>query len=289
MGIETVVVYSTSDKQAQHVKLATHAICIGEGPSHKSYMNAARVLSAAEIAGVDAIHPGYGFLSENAEFATMCENSGFHFIGPKASTIMDMGNKISAREIMKAHDLLPVPGSDGAIQNLEQLDQWANKIGYPLIIKAASCGGGRGMRIVRNQSELHHAFEDARLEAEKTSKDPSYYLEKYIEEPRHIELQVLADHDSNVVICSERDCSIQRRYQKIIEEAPGLDIDPKQLQDLKEKAALACKKIGYFGAGTLEFLYDGDQFYFIEMNTRLQVEHPVTECTTGTDLVLLAD
>ena len=284
LNIETVAVYSTADRDAEHVRCADHAICIGESAPSKSYLNASVIISAAELVGADAIHPGYGFLAENALFAEMCEASGFHFIGPKPESISLMGDKISAIKALKPFGIEPVPGSSD-FDSDKSLAQCADAIGYPVLIKSAFAGGGRGMRIVTSAKELPQAMKEAELEAEHACQNRTVYVEKYLESPRHIEFQVLSDAFGNVLILGERDCSIQRRYQKIIEEAPALNLPDDQLKTLHGKITKALQSLSYIGAGTLEFLYQDGHFYFIEMNTRLQVEHPVTEEIFDVDIV----
>ena len=286
LGIETLAVYSEADEQSLHVQLADEAICIGPPPSNESYLRADRILSAAEIADVDAIHPGYGFLSENADFAEQCESCNITFIGPKSETIRKMGDKAKARETMEKAKVPIIPGSEGAISNETQALKVAQKIGFPVIIKAVSGGGGRGMRIAHNAVSFTKEFQSARLEAEKAFGDGSLYVEKYLENPRHIEFQIMADKHGNIVHLGERDCSVQRRHQKVIEEAPSPFLD-KSLRNKMGKAAIkAAEACDYINAGTIEFLVDAKgNFYFIEMNTRIQVEHGVTEEATGIDLI----
>ena len=286
LGIRTLAVYSEADVQSLHVQLADEAICIGPPPGSESYLRADRILSAAEIGDVDAIHPGYGFLSENSEFAEQCESCNIIFIGPKSETIQKMGNKANARETVSKVGVPIIPGSDGAIENEHDATKVAQKIGFPVIIKAVSGGGGRGMRIAHNAVSFVKEFQSARLEAEKAFGDGSLYVEKYLESPRHIEFQILADIHGNTVHLGERDCSVQRRHQKIIEEAPSPFLD-KNLRNRMGKAAIkAAEAANYVNAGTIEFLVDAKgNFYFIEMNTRIQVEHAVTEEATGIDLI----
>jgi acetyl-CoA carboxylase biotin carboxylase subunit len=286
LGIKSLAVYSEADEQSLHVQLADEAICIGAAPANESYLKADQIISAAEIANVDAIHPGYGFLSENAKFAEQCETCKIKFIGPKASTIRMMGDKAVARETVKAHKVPVIPGSEGAISNHKEALKVANQIGFPVIIKAVSGGGGRGMRVAHNAVAFSKEFDAARMEAEKAFGDGSLYIEKFIESPRHIEFQLLADSKGNVIHLGERDCSVQRRHQKVIEEAPSPFLTPdlrKKMGRATIKAAEACD---YENAGTVEYLVDknGD-FFFIEMNTRIQVEHGVTEEVTGIDLI----
>jgi len=286
LGIQTLAVYSEADEQSLHVQLADEAICIGPAPGAESYLRADRILSAAEIADVDAIHPGYGFLSENAEFAEQCESCNITFIGPRSDTISRMGDKAVARETVEKAGVPIIPGSDGPIEDESQAIKIAQKIGFPVIIKAVAGGGGRGMRIAHNAVSFAKEFQSARLEATKAFGNGSLYVEKYLENPRHIEFQVLADMHGNAIHLGERDCSVQRRHQKVIEEAPSPFLD-KNLRNRMGKAALkAVNAVNYVNAGTIEFLVDAKgNFYFIEMNTRIQVEHAVTEEATGVDLI----
>jgi acetyl-CoA carboxylase biotin carboxylase subunit len=288
LGIKTLAVYSEADVQSLHVQLADEAICIGGPRSDQSYLKADRIIAAAEIADVDAIHPGYGFLSENADFAEQCESCNIKFIGPKAASIRKMGDKAVAKETVQKVGVPVVPGSDGPIDNEAEAIKVAKKIGYPVIIKAVSGGGGRGMRIAHNEMSFAKEFHVARNEAEKAFGDGSVYIEKYVEKPRHIEFQVLADSHGKIVHLGERDCSVQRRHQKLIEEAPSpfLIANPSLRKAMGKAAIKATKAADYEGAGTIEFLVDAKgNFYFIEMNTRIQVEHPVTEEVTGIDLI----
>ena len=286
LGISTVAVYSEADRNSLHVRFADEAVCIGPARSSESYLNIPQVISAAEITNVDAIHPGYGFLSENANFAKVCEASEITFIGPTPEIIEMMGDKDRARREVRAAGLVTVPGSDGIIQGEEGLAEAAVKIGYPLILKASAGGGGRGMRIVRRQEELLASFQAASSEAQQAFGNPDMYAEKFIEHPRHIEYQVLGDQHGQIIHLGERECSIQRRHQKLVEESPSPAIDAKQRKELGAKVVKALAKIGYTNAGTVEFLMDEDgAIYFIEMNTRIQVEHPVTELVTGVDLI----
>jgi acetyl-CoA carboxylase, biotin carboxylase subunit len=286
LGIATVAVYSEADRNSLHVRFADEAVCIGPPRSAESYLNIPQVISAAEITNVDAIHPGYGFLSENSNFAKVCEASEITFIGPSAEVIEIMGEKDRARREVKAAGLPTVPGSDGVVEGEEQLAKEAAKIGYPLILKAVAGGGGRGMRIVRKQEELLAMYQTARSEAQGAFGSPDVYAEKFIEHPRHIEFQVLGDSHGKVIHLGERECTIQRRHQKLLEESPSPAMDPKKRKDLGAKVVRALEKIGYTNAGTVEFLMDEDgSIYFIEMNTRIQVEHPVTELVTGVDLI----
>ena len=286
LGISTVAVYSEADRNSLHVRFADEAVCIGPARSSESYLNIPQVISAAEITNVDAIHPGYGFLSENANFAKVCEASEIAFIGPTPEIIEMMGDKDRARREVRAAGLVTVPGSDGIIHGEEQLAATAAKIGYPLILKASAGGGGRGMRIVRRVEDLLAAFQAASSEAQQAFGNPDMYAEKFIEHPRHIEYQVLGDQHGQIIHLGERECSIQRRHQKLVEESPSPAIDAKQRKELGAKVVKALGKIGYTNAGTVEFLLDEDgSIYFIEMNTRIQVEHPVTELVTGVDLI----
>jgi acetyl-CoA carboxylase biotin carboxylase subunit len=286
MGIKTVVVHSVADAEAKYVKLADESVCIGPAASAASYLNIPAIISAAEVTDAQAIHPGYGFLSENADFAERVEQSGFTFIGPRAETIRLMGDKVSAKNAMKKAGVPVVPGMDGALpDDPKEVVRIARQIGYPIIVKAAGGGGGRGMRVVHTEAALKNAVNTTRAEALSAFGNPSLYMEKYLEKPRHIEIQVMADKHRNAVYLGDRDCSMQRRHQKIIEEAPAPLVSLRERQKIGERCAEACRKIGYEGAGTFEFLYEGGEFFFIEMNTRLQVEHPVTEFITGLDLV----
>ena len=286
LGIKTVVVYSVADKEAKYVKLADEAVCIGPAPSPLSYLNMPAIISAAEVTDAEAIHPGYGFLSENADFAERVEKSGFAFIGPRPETIRLMGDKVSAKRAMIKAGVPCVPGSDGALpDNPKEIIAAAKRVGYPVIIKAAGGGGGRGMRVVHTEAALINAVNMTREEAGRAFGNPEVYLEKFLEKPRHIEIQVLADTYGNAVWLGERDCSMQRRHQKILEEAPAPGIDRRLIAKIGERCAEACKKMSYRGAGTFEFLYENGEFFFIEMNTRVQVEHPVTEMITGIDIV----
>ena len=286
LGIASVAVYSEADRNSLHVRFADEAVCIGPARSSESYLNIPHVISAAEITNVDAIHPGYGFLSENANFAKVCEASEITFIGPKPEVIEMMGEKDRARREMKSAGLPTIPGSDGVVEGDEQLAKEAQRVGYPLILKASAGGGGRGMRIVRGQDELLSAYQTARNEAQQAFGTPDVYMEKFLEHPRHIEIQVLGDQHGKVVHLGERECTIQRRHQKLIEESPSPVMDAKRRKELGAKVVKALEGIGYTNAGTVEFLMDADgSLYFIEMNTRIQVEHPVTEFVTGVDLV----
>jgi len=294
IGIRTVAVHSEADRNLKHVLLADESVCIGPAPSAKSYLNVPAVISAAEVTDAQAIHPGYGFLSENADFAEQVETSGFVFIGPNPGTIRTMGDKVAAIRTMKQAGVPCVPGSDGLLDDDPDKNlHIAGKIGYPLIIKASGGGGGRGMRVVHSEATLLDSISLTRSEAHAAFGNDTVYMEKYLENPRHIEIQVLSDTHGNAIYLGERDCSMQRRHQKIIEEAPAPGLTDEQRQQIGDRCAQACRDINYRGAGTFEFLYENDEFYFIEMNTRLQVEHPVTEMITGVDLVkeqiLIAD
>lgn len=285
LGIKTVAVYSTGDKEALHKELADEAVCIGKPAPKDSYLNIPNILNATIMTGAEAIHPGYGFLSENVNFAKMCEKCNINFIGPTSQMIENMGNKAKAKEIMIAARVSVSPGSDGVLKSLEQAEELSEAIGYPVMIKASGGGGGRGMRIAYNKGELSNAYNQAKSEAEIAFKDDRIYLEKFIEEPRHIEVQILGDKFGNIIHLGERDCSIQRKHQKMIEESPAL-IDKDVNEAIYKDAVKAAKAVGYFSAGTVEFLVDKyGKHYFIEMNTRIQVEHPVTEMVTGVDLI----
>jgi acetyl-CoA carboxylase, biotin carboxylase subunit len=286
MGIRTVAIYSEADRNSLHVRFADEAICIGPPRLADSYLNVPAVISAAEIADVEAIHPGYGLLSENANFAEVCRASNIKFIGPPPEVTRLMGEKEKARQAMKAAKVPILPGSDGVIATIEEAQEWATKVGYPVILKAKAGGGGRGMRIVRNADELPNLFHAANTEAANAFGNGELYMEKFIEQPRHIEFQVLADEHGHVATLFERECSIQRRHQKLIEEAPSLQVTPRMREEIGKTLCRCLADIGYQNAGTIEFLMDEDrQLYFIEMNTRIQVEHPVTEAITGIDLV----
>jgi len=286
MGIRTVVVHSEADTEAKYVKLADESVCIGPPPAAASYLNIPAIISAAEVTDAQAIHPGYGFLSENADFAEKVERSGFVFIGPRPENIRLMGDKVSAKAAMLKAGVPCVPGSEGALpEDPKEIVRIARKVGYPVIIKAAGGGGGRGMRVVHTEAALLNAVNMTRAEAQAAFANPMVYLERYLEQPRHIEIQVLADAHKNAVHLGERDCSLQRRHQKVLEESPAPELPAKLRDKIGERCVDACKRIGYRGAGTFEFLYEGGEFYFIEMNTRIQVEHPVTEMVTGLDLV----
>ncbi|MBP9743434.1 MAG: acetyl-CoA carboxylase biotin carboxylase subunit [Burkholderiales bacterium] len=286
LGIKCVVIYSEADRDAKYVKIADEAVCIGPAKSAQSYLNIPAIIAAAEITNAQAIHPGYGFLSENAEFAKRVEGSGFIFIGPRPENIAMMGDKVKAKEAMINAGVPVVPGSDGELPlNEKEVMRIAKKIGYPIIIKAVAGGGGRGMRVVHSEEELLPLFEITRSEAQAGFGNPAVYMEKYLTKPRHIEIQILADEYGNVIHLGERDCSMQRRHQKVIEEAPGVGITDKMRKKIGDACIKACKLINYRGAGTFEFLFEDGEFFFIEMNTRIQVEHTVTEMITGVDLV----
>jgi acetyl-CoA carboxylase biotin carboxylase subunit len=286
LGIKTVAVHSEVDRDLKHVLLADETVCIGPAPSRDSYLNIPAIISAAEVTDTVAIHPGYGFLSENADFAERVESSGFIFIGPRPDTIRLMGDKVSAIAAMKAAGVPTVPGSDGPLDdNKRRTLEVARSIGFPIIIKAAGGGGGRGMRVVHSEATLLNAISLTKAEAAAAFNNDTVYMEKYLEDPRHVEFQLLADQHGHAIHLGERDCSMQRRHQKVVEEAPAPGITESQRHEIGERCALACRDIGYRGAGTFEFLYEKGAFYFIEMNTRIQVEHPVTEMVTGVDLV----
>jgi acetyl-CoA carboxylase biotin carboxylase subunit len=286
MGIKTVAVHSEADADAKYVKLADESVCIGPPPSAQSYLNIPAIISAAEVTDAEAIHPGYGFLSENADFAERVERSGFVFIGPRPETIRLMGDKVSAKNAMKKAGVPCVPGSNGGLpESPEEVRAIIRAIGYPVIIKASAGGGGRGMRVVHTEAALSNAVIITRNEAQAAFGNPTVYAEKFLENPRHIEFQILVDEHRNAIHLGERDCSMQRRHQKILEEAPALGIPPRLRDRMGSRCADACRRIGYRGVGTFEFLFEKNEFYFIEMNTRLQVEHPVTEAITGIDLV----
>jgi acetyl-CoA carboxylase, biotin carboxylase subunit len=285
LGLQTVAVHSTADAKAKHVVLADESVCIGPNSAKDSYLNIPSILSAAIVSGADAIHPGYGFLSENADFVSMTEEHGMTFIGPTAEHINIMGDKITAKETVKSLGIPVVPGSDGAVVDVAEAKKVAKEIGYPIIIKATSGGGGKGMQVVRQESQLEEAFRIARTEAKANFGNDMVYFEKYLGKPRHIEIQILADTHGNVIHLGERDCSIQRRHQKIFEEASSPVLDDAARDELGGIVRRAIEKLGYRGAGTLEFLWEDGRFYFIEMNTRVQVEHPITEAITGVDIV----
>ena len=286
LDIRAVMVYSEADREAKYVRLADEAVCIGPAASAHSYLNMPAIISAAEVTDAEAIHPGYGFLSENADFAERVEQSGFQFIGPTAASIRIMGDKVSAKQAMIRAGVPCVPGSEGELpDDPVQLRRIAKSVGYPVIIKAAGGGGGRGMRVVHTEAALVNAVVMTKAEASAAFGNAAVYMEKFLQNPRHIEIQILADKFKNVVYLGERDCSMQRRHQKILEESPAPGINRKLIERIGERCVAACKKIGYRGAGTFEFLYENGEFYFIEMNTRVQVEHPVTEMVTGIDIV----
>lgn len=286
LGIKTVAVYSEADRYSLHVKFADEAVCIGPGPSKESYLNIPRIIAAAEITNAEAIHPGYGFLAENAMFAEICESSGIKFIGPTPDAIEAMGDKSLAKETMRKAGVPVIPGSEGVVETLEEAREIANEIGYPIMLKASAGGGGKGMRMVNKEDELENAWQTARAEAEAAFGNPSLYIEKFIEKPRHVEIQILADEHGKVIHLGERDCSIQRRHQKLIEESPSPIITPELREAMGQAAIKGAKSVKYRNAGTIEFLVDKDgNFYFMEMNTRIQVEHPVTEMVYGIDIV----
>jgi acetyl-CoA carboxylase biotin carboxylase subunit len=288
MGIKTVAVYSTADRNAPHVKFADEAVWIGESPSNQSYLLGSKIIEVAKALNVDAIHPGYGFLSENADFALECEKNGIVFIGPKSHAIKIMGSKLAAKDAVKAYNIPMVPGIDEAITDIEKAKQAATSIGFPILIKASAGGGGKGMRVVESEADFESQMNRAISEAISAFGDGSVFIEKYVASPRHIEIQVMADSHGNILYLFERECSIQRRHQKVVEEAPSAVLTPELRKKMGEAAVLVAKSCDYLGAGTVEFLLDeNNNFYFLEMNTRLQVEHPVTELITGTDLVEL--
>jgi len=286
LGIATVAVHSTADRELKHVRLADEAVCIGPPPSAQSYLNAPAIISAAEVTNADGIHPGYGFLSENAAFAEQVENSGFAFIGPKAETIRLMGDKVTAKQTMQKSGVPTVPGSEGAVpEDPSEVLRIARDIGYPVIVKAAAGGGGRGMRVVHNEEVLLSSIKVTQSEAMAAFGSPVVYIEKFLQRPRHVEIQVLADGQGHAIHLGDRDCSLQRRHQKVIEEAPAPGISDELREAIGQSCVNACIEMGYRGAGTFEFLFEDGEFYFIEMNTRVQVEHPVTEMITGIDIV----
>src|ERR1700710_1982062 len=286
LGIKSVVVYSEADRDAKYVKLAQEAVCIGPAASALSYLNIPAIISAAEVTDAEAIHPGYGFLSENADFAERVEKSGFVFIGPTPESIRMMGDKVSAKQAMIKAGVPCVPGSEGVLpDDPKELIRIARAVGYPVIIKAAGGGGGRGMRVVHTEAALVNAIQMTKAEAGAAFNNPAVYMEKFLQDPRHIEIQILADKHKNAVYLGERDCSMQRRHQKVIEESPAPGIARKLIEKIGDRCVAACKKIGYRGAGTFEFLYENGEFYFIEMNTRVQAAHPVTELISGIDIV----
>ena len=285
MGIQTVAVHSTADADAMHVRLADESVCIGGAPSAESYLNVPAIISAAVITGADAIHPGVGFLSENADFARVVNAHGLTFIGPRIEHITAMGDKVEAKRTAAESGLPLVPGSDGAVDTVEEAKKVAAEVGYPVLVKAASGGGGRGMKVAPTADDLAEAFSSARSEAKAAFGDDTVYIERYLDNPRHIEIQVVADSHGNVIHLGERECSVQRRHQKLLEEAPSPVLNSQQRDEIGAIAANAAAKMGYLGLGTMEFLYENGEFFFIEMNTRLQVEHPITEEITGIDLV----
>ncbi len=286
MGVKTVAVHSQADRDLKHVKLADESVCIGPNPSTESYLNIPAIIAAAEVTNASAIHPGYGFLAENADFAEQVEKSGFVFIGPKAETIRLMGDKVSAIDAMKESGVPTVPGSGGPLGDNDDANlKVASEIGYPVIIKAAAGGGGRGMRVVHRENQLLSSINVTKSEAAAAFGDGTVYMEKFLENPRHVEIQVLADGQGNVIHVGDRDCSLQRRHQKVLEEAPAPGINPDARREVQNACVRACKEINYRGAGTFEFLYENDRFYFIEMNTRVQVEHPVSEMISGVDII----
>ena len=286
MGIKTVAVHSEADSEAKYVKLADESVCIGPAQSNLSYLNVPAIIAAAEVTDAEAIHPGYGFLSENADFAERVESSGFVFIGPRPESIRMMGDKVNAKRAMIETGVPCVPGSEGALpDDPDEILRIGREVGYPVIIKAAGGGGGRGMRVVHTEAALLNAVTMTKTEAGAAFGNPMVYLEKFLQNPRHIEIQVMADEHGNAIYLGERDCSMQRRHQKIIEEAPAPLLNPKLRDKIGERCAAACRKIKYRGAGTFEFLYEDGEFFFIEMNTRVQVEHPVTELITGVDII----
>ena len=286
MGIKTVAVHSEADSEAKYVKLADESVCIGPAQSNLSYLNVPAIIAAAEVTDSEAIHPGYGFLSENADFAERVESSGFVFIGPRSESIRLMGDKVNAKRAMIESGVPCVPGSEGALpDDPDEIIRAAKEVGYPVIIKAAGGGGGRGMRVVHTEANLLNSVTMTKTEAQSAFGNPEVYMERFLQNPRHIEIQILADEHGNAIFLGERDCSMQRRHQKIIEEAPAPLLDTKLRDKIGERCAAACRKIGYRGAGTFEFLYEDGEFFFIEMNTRVQVEHPVTELITGVDII----
>lgn len=285
MGIKTVAVYSSADANSLHVRLADEAVCIGGAMPSESYLNIPGIISAAEITDIEAIHPGYGFLAEDAHFAEICESCQIKFIGPSPENMRLMGDKIAAKDTMKKAGIPVIPGTQGVLKSKEEALKEAKRIGYPVIIKASAGGGGKGMRVCHNDVRLIGAFLTAQSEAEAAFGNPAIYMEKYIDQPRHIEFQILADEKKNMVHLGERDCTVQRRHQKLIEETPAPSLDGKMRKKMAEAAIKGARAVDYIGAGTVEFLVDGDEFYFMEMNTRIQVEHPITEMVTGVDLI----
>ena len=286
LEIETVVVFSEADRDSLHVRIADESMCIGPAPSAESYLNAPRIIAAAQVTGAEAIHPGYGFLAENAHFAEVCESSNIVFIGPESGSIRMMGDKANAREAMRAAGVPVVPGSAGVVKDVEEARATAEEVGYPVIIKALAGGGGKGMRVALSEDDFDKQFVTASTEAQAAFGNGDVYIERYLQQPRHIEIQLIGDSHGNVIHLGERDCSIQRRHQKLIEESPSPALTPKIRARLGETAVAGAKAINYRGAGTIEFLYENEEFFFMEMNTRLQVEHPVTEMVTGLDLVV---
>ncbi|MGH7599633.1 MAG: acetyl-CoA carboxylase biotin carboxylase subunit, partial [bacterium] len=285
LGIKTVAVYSEADAESLHVRFADEAVCIGPGPSRESYLNIPRLISAAEVTNAEAIHPGYGFLAENAHFAEVCASCNLKFIGPSPEMITAMGDKSLAKETMRRAGVPTIPGSEGLLPDVKAATAMAVELGYPVIIKATAGGGGRGMRVVREESELENSFRQAQAEAEAAFGNPAVYMEKYFEHPRHIEVQLLGDMHGNILALGERECSIQRKHQKLVEESPSPAITPEIRRRMCEAAVAGAKSVNYVNAGTIEFLYQDGDFYFMEMNTRIQVEHPVTESVYGLDLV----
>jgi acetyl-CoA carboxylase, biotin carboxylase subunit len=288
LGIKTVAVYSKADQDSLHVRFADEAVCIGPPPSKESYLKIPRIIAAAEVTNAEAIHPGYGFLAENATFAEICTTSGMKFIGPSAEMIRTMGDKAYAKETMKEAGVPVIPGSDGIVKSAGEASEISRTIGYPVILKAVAGGGGRGMRVVREEADLENSFKTAQHEADQAFNNPDLYIEKFVEQPRHIEIQVFGDQHGRTIHFGERDCSVQRRHQKLVEESPSPIVDEPLRKSMGDAAIKGCKAVGYEGAGTIEFLVDKDKtFYFMEMNTRIQVEHPVTEQVTGHDLIKL--
>jgi acetyl-CoA carboxylase biotin carboxylase subunit len=285
LGIESVAVHSTADADSLHVRFADQAVCIGPPPSAKSYLDTRAILTAADLTGCDALHPGYGFLSENADFSDMCRDHGIAFVGPGGDVIRRMGDKAVAKQTMRDAGVPVIPGSQGLVESLEEARKLAGEIGYPVILKATAGGGGRGMRVAQSEADVESAWSTARAEAEAGFGNPGLYLEKYLTHPRHVEVQVLGDKHGHAIHLGERDCSIQRRHQKLVEESPSPAVSPELRERMGAAAVAACHQVGYDSAGTIEFLLENDEFYFMEMNTRIQVEHPVTEMVTGVDLI----
>ncbi len=286
LGLKSVAVYSTADQYALHVKFADEAVCIGPPPGNESYLNIPRIIAAGEITNSDAIHPGYGFLAENADFSKICEDNGFAFIGPNADIINAMGNKAQAKKTMKAAGVPVIPGNEGVLKDASEARELANEMGYPVMLKASAGGGGRGMRLVQEESQVEHAFKTASAESLTAFNNGDMYIEKFVENPRHIEIQILADVHGNAVSLGERECSIQRRHQKLVEESPSAAVDEDLRKRMGDAAVAGAKAVNYVGVGTVEFLLDKNKdFYFMEMNTRIQVEHPITEMVTGADLI----